>query len=381
MINDAFRPTPGIAQQNATRMAFFIAGLGMAAWAPLVPYAKSRLGIDDAMLGLLLLCLGIGSIVSMPLSGFLAARFGCRKVIIAAGALTCMVLPFLAGVDTIPALAITLLLFGAGIGTIDVVINIQAVIVERAGDRAMMSGFHGLFSVGGIIGASGVSGLLGLGLAPFSATLVVGIVIAGALAAFGRHLLPYGSERASSAFMWPRGLILGIGTLCFITFLAEGAMLDWSAVFLTTIRSMDPSYSGLGYAAFAATMTLGRLNGDRTVRIFGNVRTLIFGGCCAAAGLVIAALVPSAAAALIGFALVGLGASNIVPVLYSTAGRQTSMPPHLAIASITTMGYSGILIGPAFIGFIADRTSLGFSFICVATLLMIVAISARIAKV
>lgn len=167
----------------------------MAAWAPLVPYAKDRLAVDDGTLGLLLLCLGVGSIAAMPLSGALAARFGCRRVIWAASLVMCAALPLLATAGSVPLLAAALMLFGAGVGTVDVAMNVQAVIVERAAGRAVMSGFHGLFSVGGIAGAAGVGAVLWAGGSPLLATLCVAAVIVAALLVFGRALLPYGGDR------------------------------------------------------------------------------------------------------------------------------------------------------------------------------------------
>ena len=236
---------PGRLEQMSTRIAFFIAGFGLAAWAPLVPYAKARAGLDEATLGLLLLCLGAGSILAMPVAGILATRYGCRRVLVGGTLLICLALPLLATVSAIPLLIATLFLFGAGLGAVDSTVNLQAVIVERASGRNMMSGFHGLFSVGGIAGAAGVSALLALGLSPLWAIVVVIMLILAALLKAAPHLLPYGSESSGPAFAVPHGVVLFIGLLCFTVFLAEGAMLDWSAVFLTSEKSIDEAYAGL----------------------------------------------------------------------------------------------------------------------------------------
>lgn len=373
-------PVSGSLEQLSTRVAFFIAGFGISAWAPLVPYAKDRLSIDEGALGLLLLCLGAGSIITMPLAGALAARFGCRRMIWVASILICISLPFLATSTSVPELIIALLIFGAAIGTVDVVVNIQAVIVEKASGRAMMSGFHGLWSVGGFVGAGVVSGFLGVGVSPLVAVLCVIVVIIGLLLTFGKHLLPYGSEEKDAPlFILPKGIVLFIGFLCFIVFLAEGSMLDWSAVFLTSQRGVDFSHAGLGYCLFSVAMTIGRLNGDRVVQAFGGKNILIFGGIFAASGLTVAIFIPNLIASLIGFGLVGLGVSNIVPVLYSVLGRQKVMPTNLAVSAVTTLGYSGILAGPALIGFVAHTTSLSFAFLGVAAMLLIVAASSRVA--
>ncbi|CAI8704987.1 MFS transporter [Pseudomonas fluorescens] len=372
---------PGRLQQMSTRIAFFIAGLGIAAWAPLVPYAKARAGLDEGTLGLLLLCLGVGSILAMPLAGILATRFGCRKVATGGTLLICAALPLLATVSSIPALIATLFMFGAGLGTVDSTVNLQAVIVERASGKHMMSGFHGLFSLGGIVGAAGVSALLGLGLTPLAAMLVVVAVLIGALFKAVPHMLPYGSESSGPAFAIPHGIVLFIGGMCFIVFLTEGAALDWSAVFLAQERGIDTAYAGLGYAAFALTMTAGRLLGDRVVRSVGATRIILFGGLLAAAGLFLATFAPSWEAALLGYALVGAGCSNIVPVLYTAVGKQTVMPESIAVPAITTLGYAGILAGPAVIGFVAHASSLSFAFGLMAVLLVAVAIGGKTLKV
>jgi predicted MFS family arabinose efflux permease len=368
---------PGRAEQVSTRIAFFVAGFGMAAWAPLVPFAKARAGLDDGGLGLLLLCLGAGSILAMPLSGALASRFGCRRIIALATVVICLMLPLLAVVSDLLLLGATLFVFGAGVGSLDCVVNIQAVIVERASGRTMMSGFHGLFSVGGIAGAGGVSLLLVLGASPFVAALVVACLVAAAIAYAAPTLLGYGGAGDGPAFAVPHGVVLFIGLLCFVVFLTEGAVLDWSAVFLTSLRAVDPAHAGLGYAAFATTMTIGRLTGDAIVRRAGPTRVIVIGGLLAAAGLALATLVPSWIAGLAGFALVGAGCSNIVPVLYTAVGRQKTMPEHIAVPAISTLGYAGILAGPAAIGFIAHAASLPAAFLIVAALLVGVAVSGR----
>jgi MFS family permease len=368
-------------EQLSTRIVFFIAGFVMAAWAPLVPFAKARAAIDDGVLGLILLCLGVGSIVTMPLSGALAARFGCRLVIAASTVLLCLTLPLLATVATLPLLVAVVLVFGAGVGALDVAINIQAIIVERASGRPMMSGFHGQFSLGGIAGAAGVTALLGAGSSPPAATLCVSIATIALLAMAVLHLLPYGARREGPTFAVPHGVVLFIGVLCFVAFLTEGAVLDWSAVFLTSARGMETSYAGLGYAAFALTMTIGRLTGDRIVQRFGGANVIVFGGLCAALGFTLAALAPFWQPALLGYALVGVGCSNVVPVLFTSVGRQTVMPEHVAVPAITTLGYAGILAGPAVIGFVAHAASLPTAFLILAIALLGVAAGGRLLRV
>ena len=367
----------GVAEQRATRIVFFLTGFGNSAWAALVPFAKGRAGISDAALGLLLLCLGIGSIVTMPVSGALAARFGCRLVMIAASLVVVAALPLLATLSAFWSLASTLMLFGAGIGAMDVAMNIQAIIVERASGRSMMSGFHGMFSLGGIAGAGGMAALLSAGASTLIATLCVSLGIVAALTLSVSHLLPYGARSDGPAFALPHGRVLFIGALCFVLFLAEGAVLDWSGVFLTSIRHVATSKAGLGYAAFATTMTIARLAGDRIVGRLGQNRVVLVGGLCAAFGFLVTVAIPSWQMTLLGYALVGVGCANIVPVLFSAVGRQRAMPENVAVPAITTLGYGGILVGPAGIGFIAHQTNLPTACLILAAMLVAVSLSSR----
>ncbi|MDN5925479.1 MAG: MFS transporter [Hyphomicrobiales bacterium] len=379
---DNLRAPAGSLEQRATRAVFLVAGLAMATWAPLVPFAKARLEIEEGTLGLLLLCLGLGSIVAMPITGVLATRFGCRAVALASGVILALTLPFLAIAATPLALATVLVIFGASVGTLDVTMNIQAVIVEKDSARPMMSGFHGLFSLGGIIGAGGVSALLAFGLSPVYAAILVSVLALIVLAASAKGLLPYGNAETGDAplFVLPRGFIVLIGALCFLVFLAEGAVLDWSAVFLTEIRSFTPAKAGWGYAVFAIAMTGGRLLGDRILAALGGQRILLFGGFLAGLGFALIIASPLQWTALAGFFLVGAGASNVVPVLFTVAGRQKDMPVSLAIASITTLGYGGVLAGPALIGFVAHLSSLAVSFGLLAIAMLLISANSWVSR-
>ncbi|MFS2224439.1 MFS transporter [Pantoea sp. B65] len=367
------------ATQLATRVIFFIAGLGMSAWAPLVPYAKNRIGLSDASLGALLLSLGVGSLVAMPLTGKLAAKYGCKALIITASLGIMLMLPLLATLSTPVSLALCLMLFGAAIGVVDVAMNIQAVEVEKAAGRAMMSGFHGFFSIGGIAGAGLVSALLWLGLIPLQAVLVIAAVIIMLLLCSQKHLLSQRLHQPDTPLLvLPRGWVLFLGILCFILFLSEGAILDWSALFLTNNRGLPTSQAGLGYAVFSVAMTIGRLTGDRTVSRFGSTTILFCGSLCAAAGIFLAVSVNDVTVTLLAFLLVGLGASNTVPILFTAAGKQDAMPVNLAISAMTTIGYAGILAGPALVGFVSQWFSLTTAFTAIALLLLAVAASARL---
>ncbi|HEX4197830.1 MAG TPA: MFS transporter [Caulobacteraceae bacterium] len=368
-----------VARQGvSTRLIFLVVGFESGAWAPLVPFAKARLGIDDGVLGLLLLSLGVGSIIAMPAAGAVAGRLGCRRVIVTAVLAFCLAMPVLAWASSLPLMIAGLAVFGAGIGATDVAVNIQAIIVERESRRPLMSGFHGFYSLGGILGALGATGLLAADAAPLATMLLAGAAGLAALAVAAPHLLTYGGHTGGPSFALPRGVVWLIGAVCFTLFLTEGSVLDWSAVFLSSVRGMATSAAGLGYAAFAVTMTLGRLTGDRIVHRFGGGNVILFGGLCAATGFAVATLVPSWPVAVAGYALVGVGCSNIVPVLFSSAGRQTAMPESIAVPAVTTLGYAGILIGPAAIGLVAHLASLPVAFAMLALALLGVAASGRL---
>ncbi|VVO26788.1 Inner membrane protein YbjJ [Pseudomonas fluorescens] len=370
-------PTANQSERMSTRIAFLIAGLLMSAWAPLVPLVKARAGLDDGGLGLLLLGLGGGSIVAMPFAGYLTAHYGCRPVVIWATIVLCAVLALLSTVAWLPGLVIAVTLFGASMGMLDCAMNIQSVIVEKNSGQALQSGFHGLYSVGGIVGAGAMTALLTLGLDPLIAALCIVATVLGSLYKAAPALLTYGTERGGPLFAVPRGIVLLLGTLCFIVFLTEGAMLDWSAVFLVSNRGLEPSIAGLGYASFAAAMTVGRLTGDAIVSKLGGVRVVALGGLCAAAGMIVSLGIDGWPASLIGYALVGAGCSNIVPVLFTAVGRQQRMPQAVAIPAVISMGYAGILIGPVFIGAVAHLSTLSFALGCLIVLLVFVSATAR----
>ena len=366
----------GPGERRATRIMFFVIGLAAGAWAPLVPFARERLALTDGGLGLMLLCLGVGSIVAMPVAGALAARFGCRIVLVTAGAAICLMFPLLALAPLALAMAAALLLFGASLGSVDCVINMQAIVVERREGRPLMSGFHALSSLGGIAGAGAVSGMIALGASPLAATLAIAGAMAASIVVARPGLLAERAEERGPAFALPHGAVLLIGAFCFAVFLTEGSALDWSAVLLRTVRRADAAEAGLAYAAFSATMTAGRLVGDRLVARTGLVRTVALGALVAAAGLAIAALAPWWPLSAAGYALVGAGCANIVPALFTLTGRQTAMPEASAVAAVSVLGYAGILAGPAGIGFVANLAGLPMALLTVAAMLLAVAASA-----
>ena len=356
----------------ATRLAFLVAGFGISCWAPLVPYAKDRLGVDERVLGILLLCLGIGSVLAMFITGMLSSRFGTRPVILASGFGLAVALPWLAIASTPLTLGVTLLLFGAALGSLDVAMNIHAVEVEKDAGVPLLSGFHGLYSLGGFAGASFITALLSVGLGPVPSVIIGAALMLLAMVVTAPRLLRTKSADGESHFALPHGIVLVIAALTAITFLAEGSLLDWSALLITGMGLVDVEQGGTGYMLFSIAMTLARFFGDALTARLGDRAMMLWGSLLAIAGFALLLLAPVVLVAMFAFVLIGLGAANVVPVLFRAAGGQKVMPPALAIAAITTVGYAGILLGPAAIGFVAKHVGLQLAFWMIPALLLLV---------
>ncbi|MEM6161652.1 MFS transporter [Erwinia sp. P6884] len=349
----------------ATRAIFFITGMAMGLWAALVPFAQQRTGSAAGELGLLLLCLGAGSLLSMLGSGRIIGRFGCRAVIVGSVILYSLMLPLLSMLDTLPMLALSLFIFGMGIGLTDVAVNVQGSLVEQAAGKPLMSGFHCLWSVGGIAGAGGGALLFGLGVTPAMSTFVaVSLIVLVTLFSF-TALLPFGNHEEQGGIKpkaRPNFRLVLMAVMTMICFMAEGAVIDWSGVFMTEDRGLALEHAGWSFALFSLTMSLMRMTGDAVVSRLGRQRVLIYGGLIAMAGYLIVVLLPGWEWSLIGFALVGLGAANIAPVLITLAGQEKVMPVNMSVALVATMGYLGILGGPALLGWVAHLSSLYVAF-------------------
>ena len=367
-LTDASGKAVGNRETRATRAFFFIGGFGAASWAPLVPLLRERLVIGDDVLGLLLLCIGIGSLLTMPLSGALSARLGCRRVLVTAGILYASVLLSICLIDSIWIAVPVILFFGAIMGCIDVVINVAAVIVEQGIGRRIMSGMHGFWSLGGFVGAGLYGVWVGiLGLTPFQSTAIASALILMFTAFFGRHLIPYGGG-GGSLIAIPRGIVIFVGITAFIAFLSEGAVMDWSGVYLTVVRGMDLSHAGVGFSVFSAAMLLMRFLGDRTTQKVGQCPVAVGGALLTFVGILLVMFAPVDALLYLGFFAIGIGSANIVPVFFSLMGKQTVMPIGTAVSAVSTMGYLGILAGPAAIGFVSAHTNLQTAFGMLAAL-------------
>lgn len=344
----------------ALALIFCINGAVLASWVPHIPAVKQQHAIGDGQLGAILLCMAAGAVCALSVAGRLVARFGSRATTVCAATALCVALPLPILSPTVPLLALSLLVLGAANGLLDVSINSQAVLVEQRYGRPIMSSFHGLFGVGGLLGA-GVAGAV-MWRGGSGAQHVVGTALAALLlVAAARSWLmsdPLRERSAGPAFARPTGLLVWLGLLAFAALMAEGAVGDWSAVYLHHVLQSTPALAAAGFAAFSSTMAIGRLAGDHIVRRFGTVAVLRASGTLGAGGLLAALLIGEPMAAVAGCALVGLGIANVIPILFSRAGGLPGVAPGRALAAVAAVGYGGFLAGPPLIGVLAELTSL-----------------------
>ena len=369
------------AQRLSTRFSFFGLGFATAAWAPLIPFAQQRLHFNHADFGLLLLCGGLGAMLAMPATGKIVQRIGCRVPIGFALLLLAVLLPSLSLLNTPLMMAITLFLFGTAAGSLGVALNIQAVVVEKNSLKSLMSGFHGMASLGGLAGVLTITALLALSISAvmsaFAVSLLLVIIIFLSVpysikAVENTSLEASSKVKKSIRQRLPQPLIILIGIACFIIFMVEGAAMDWSGIYLTQQYGVNTTFAGLAYTFFAIAMTTGRFTGHYLIRYFGEKKLLTYSAICATLGLALVSIAPYWWLVLVGYTLVGTGCSNIVPIMFSRAGRQTVMPSAVALSCVSTMAYTGILVGPAFIGMVSELIGLSTVFMALSGLLLLI---------
>jgi MFS family permease len=362
-----------------TRLAFIISGFVLGIWSAVVPFAKLRVGANDAQIGFLILCMGLGSILLMPVTGLIASRRGGRPVIIGASLLIATVPPFLALASLQIELGVGLFVLGAAIGSLDVAMNAHAIEVEQAAGRPLMSGFHACYSIGGFAGAGAAAGLFSLGASTLEVLSTTSLVTLFLTMTMAPRLLQIHVEQSGIQLTWPKGVVLLLTALAATAYLTEGAILDWSALLVGSRHVVAITHAGLAYMLFSMGMTVGRLTGDEIGLRFGRKNVLQWGGASAAAGLALALLSSNAELVLFGFCLAGLGASNIVPFLFSQAGHQRVMPSGMAIAVITSVSYGATLAGPGLVGLLASSIGLANAFWLFVVLMLAVAVGSRYA--
>jgi MFS family permease len=367
----------------AVSAAFLIHSTVSGTWAPRLPAIKESLGLSDGELGTALVGLAIGLVVGTRLAGAPVDRFGSRPVMRVGFPLLAatLLLPGLA--DSLVALFLSLFVLGLASGALDVAMNAQGIEVERHLGRPILSGLHGLWSVGLGIGAGVAALAAAIGADPLEHFAVVAVVLAVASLVFLRGLLPAhdqlreesgGAEPAD--VRWTPALVL-LGVIAFCSFVGEGSASDWSAVYMTQELGTSQALGALAFAAFAVTMALARFAADPLRGRVGNVVLVRGGSLIAAAGLGIALLVHEPAAGIAGFALLGLGLAPVVPIAFSAAGDLDARATGRLVGRVATVGYVGSVAGPIMIGWLAEATSLRASLGLVVVLAVVIAVSAR----
>lgn len=372
---------------RATRIYFLVCGLALSSWAPMVPFAKDRLQLNDGSLGLLLLFLGAGAICAMPFAGWLINRVGSRIVMLISAIIIALSLPTLLLLTAWPAMAVALFVFGAGIGCIDVAMNTHGAVIQNHLGKPIMSSLHGLFSVGGLVGALLIGLLIKSGLNPVLGAVIVSVCLLVLTFSQYSALLKGTEEKSLTAPVdhntsgkkqrsaWLNRAVIFLGLMCFVAFLSEGAMLDWGALLLHDYKGVDKALSGLGYAFFSVAMAVMRLSGDKIISKFSGKTVVVAGSIIAFAGYSCILFAPWVAVTLFGFVLIGIGAANIVPVFFSAAGSMKNVSSASAVSVMSTVGYAGQLAGPALLGLLAQQFTLPVALFVSGGLLLVAGIS------
>ncbi len=381
---NVFNPRSWISHRWAVGTYFWLVGVAVGVWVARIPEIQANLRLDEGRLGVVLLMSAVGAMVAMPLTSRLAGRFGTRVLAWGTAASLCGLLPLIAAAPSPAVLMAVFGAYGAASGMLGVVVNAMAVEVETAEGRPLLSTFHGLFSLGGLVGSAIAAGCLAWPIGPVpsltrAAVGVAAIFLATApglpAAVIRRTGASQGGDRpARAGWSWPDGRLVLLGGFAFLGLVGEGSMGDWSAVYLKKSLGASAVLAGLGYAAYSLGMTAGRFSGDFLSSRVGDVALLRWGAGLASAGLFAAVVVGHPVAAVVGFVLVGLGLANAVPVLYRSAARTPGIDPVTGIATTSTVGYFGFLAGPPLIGLIAHRSTLGVALGCVAVAIGVVAI-------
>lgn len=371
----AFHPHRIRNATRATMAQFFVNGATFATWGILIPSVKDRFALSDAVLSLAMLAVAGGALLTMGQSGKWIARVGSARALRQAGILYAATLLLIPLAPQFWMLVALLLVFGSAMAAFDVAMSVQAALVENGRSRPIMSTLHAMFSIGGIAGSA-----LGAlpGLSPLAHAALVAVVTLSVALSIGPFALPDDAhdETASTpgADKSARRMVLVLGVISFLALMCEGGMYDWAAVYMRDIAQSPAAWVSYSYAAFSTGMAAGRLTGDRIRARIGGLRTLLWSGVAGAAGIALAAALPTPLATMAGLLLAGLGIANLMPIFFLAAARVPGMPAAESIAAVARFAYVGMLLGPVCIGGVAEHLGLRVSFVGVALVMMVVAL-------
>jgi len=346
---------------------FFMAGLVFASWASRIATIQQALGLSDAGLGAVLFSLPVGLMLSLPLSGWAVTKIGSRRLSTIALILYGLTLITLGAVTEVYQLVICLVLFGLASNATNISINTQAVATEAMFPKPIMASFHGVWSLAGFFGAGIGTLMIGLNIPPTPHFLIIAVITVISVFISWKYLHnDRNPTKTGPAFSIPDKSLITLGLIAFCSMICEGAMFDWSVIYFKKIVLAENAWMAAGYTAFMFTMALGRFVADSFAAKFGLKRTLQVSGVLTTTGLLIAVIFPSMITSILGFLLVGAGVSSVVPMVYSAAGKSTTMSPGASIAAVSTISFIGFLIGPPVIGFLAGAFTLRIAFIFIA---------------
>ena len=375
-----------VTSRRAHRIAigamFFFYGLCFASWASRIPSIQQKLGLSESALGGVLFSLPIGLFLSIPFSGWLIAKIGSKKVVLLSGLLYSIILIGIGASSSTLQLIIVLFFFGFSGNMLNISANTQAVSLEAIYNKNIMATFHGMWSLAGFAGAAIGTVMIGLGIVPAYHYFFIWIFSLLVVVLSYRFLLnkDVNTDTNKPIFSMPDKSLFSLGAIAFCSMMCEGAMFDWSGVYFKKAVKVEPEWVGAGYTAFMVTMAGTRFVADKLTHKIGLKKILQLSGVFTAIGLIISVVFPTLEMAIIGFLLVGVGVSSVVPLVYSAVGKSKTLSPGVAISAVSTLGFLGLLLGPPIIGLIAGATSLRVSFALMALMGILVTILSSKAK-
>ncbi|TRW24742.1 MFS transporter [Flavobacterium zepuense] len=368
--------------RTAVAAMFFMAGLCFASWASRIATIQQKLSLSEAELGGVLFALPVGLMLSLPLAGWAVTKIGSRKVLALSLTLYALALVGLSFCSSTFLLVGCLVVFGLGSNAVNISVNTQAVATEALYPKPIMASFHGLWSLAGFLGASIGTLMIAKGIIPETHFIAIAVVIVATVLICWNFLHNDRSPaKSGSAFVKPDKSLITLGIIAFCSMVVEGAMFDWSVIYFKKVVQAEEAWIGAGYTAGMCFMAAGRFVADWFSHRFGLKTTLQLSGALSTTGLLIVVIFPTFTPALIGFMLIGAGISSVVPMVYSAAGRSTTMLPGPAIAAVSTISFIGFLIGPPVIGFLAEAFTLKVSFLFLALMAFCVIVFSTRAKI
>jgi MFS family permease len=358
----------------AVAVFFFICGLEFSSWASRIPAIKDEFHFNEAELGAVLFMLPLGSVIALPFAGWSVHRFGSRYITFISAIVYSILLYGIALCKTPFALSVLLFFFGFCGDTLNIAINTQGLDVQNLYGKPMLSSFHAMWSLGAMAGAVTGGWTQQHSFSTIQHFLFIALFsITFAVIMFNNLVKKdSASTEGQKIFAWPDKALMLLGIICFCCAMCEGAMADWSSLYYRQVIRDTGRVSTTGYTAFTLTMAFGRLVGDKIILLLGNRKTLVLDGIVIACGLALALSWQQPLAVIAGFGLVGLGVATIIPIVYSMAGKSKSMPAGIALAAVSTIGFSGFLVGPPVIGFVAHEIGLRFALLIVLILGVII---------